>query len=68
MKDRKDSTKYNGSGYYDPTPHEAIKHIESRYRLSGKVVKTLQNVAHLAGFEIVGRIELRDTETGTIYK
>jgi len=68
MSDRKNDTKYNGSGYYDPTPREAIKNIESRYRLSGKVVKTLQNVAHLAGFEIVGRIELRDTETGTIYK
>jgi len=68
MGDRKNDLRFNGSGYYDPTPYEAIKHISEREKLSGRVVRTLQNVAHLAGFEIVGRIQLRDKESGEIYK
>lgn len=61
--------KYNGSGYYDPTPYKAINNIrQDREYTARKVVKTLQNVAHLAGFEIVGRISIRDTETGEEYR
>ena len=63
--------RYNGSGYYDPTPYQAIQNIErederdnARGILARKVIKTLQNVAHLAGFNIVGRITLVDNETG----
>lgn len=68
MADRKNDYRFNGSGYYDPTPWKAIKHMTERERLSGKVVKALQNIAHLSGFEIVGRIQLRDKETGEVYK
>ena len=68
MSYRSDDCMYNGSGYYDPTPHEAIKHISERERLARKVIKTLQNVSHLAGFEIVGRIQLRDKESGEVFK
>lgn len=63
--------KYNASGCYDPTPYQAIKNIEREERLNDdrreiarKVIKTLQNVAHLAGFDIVGRITLVDNKTG----
>ena len=63
--------RYNASGYHDPTPYQAIKNIErenalneERGILARKVVKKLQNVAHLAGFDIVGRVTLRDNETG----
>lgn len=60
--------RYNGSGYYDPTPHKAIKRIEEREKLARKVILTVQNVAHLAGFDIVGRLELRDKESRRIYR
>lgn len=65
-----DDLSRNGSGYADPTAYKAIRNVtkESRERLAGKVVKTLQNVAHLAGFEIVGRITLRDVQSGKDYK
>ena len=33
-----------------------------------KTIKTLQNVAHLAGYDIVGRIELREHRSGRIFK
>ena len=68
MSDRKNDYRYNGSGYYDPTPHKAIKHMTERERLSGKVVKSMQELAHLSGFEVVGRIQLRDKENGDVYK
>lgn len=64
---RKD-IRYNGSGYYDPTPHKAIKRIEEREKLARKVKLTVQNVAHLAGFDIEGRLELRDKKSGRLYK
>lgn len=67
--DRKTSIKYNSSGYYDPTPYEAIKKVRTeRDELASKLVSMLQNMTHLVGFEIVGRIALRDKETGEVYK
>ena len=62
--------KFNESGYYDPTPYEAIRNIDQENRerdiLARKVIKTIQNVAHLAGFDIVGKVTLRDNKTGEI--
>lgn len=62
--------KFNAEGYYDPTPYNAIRNIErernERDILARKVIKTIQNVAHLAGFDIVGKITLREHKTGEI--
>lgn len=63
-----DDLKRNGSRYYDPTAWKAIKHISEEEKKTSKVIKTLQAVAHLAGYEIVGRIVLRDKETGEIWR
>ena len=63
----------NDEGYSDPTADTVIGHVmtEQRKRRSDqetKTIKTLQNVAHLAGFDIVGRIELREHKSGRIYR
>ena len=63
----------NDEGYSDPTAETAIGHVmnEQKKRRSDqeiKTIKTLQNVAHLAGFDIVGRIELREHKSGRIYR
>jgi len=61
----------NSEGYSDPTPYHAIKNIEKRntkQRLARKTILTVYNVAHLAGFDIVGDITLKDHNTGKIYK
>ena len=64
----------NSEGYSDPTPYRAIKNIEneqrrdSKQRLARKTILTVYNVAHLAGFDIVGDITLKDHITGKIYK
>lgn len=61
--------RFNGSGYYDETPHKAYMNMrKDRAVMARKVVKTVQNVAHLAGFEIVGRVTLRDTDTGEEFR
>ena len=56
--------KRNGSGYYDPTAYNAMRNLSAEEKRVNKVIKTLQAVAHLAGFNIEGRIVLIDNETG----
>ena len=63
----------NDEGYCDPTAETAIGHVmneqkKRRNDQATKTIKTLQNVAHLAGFDIVGRIELREHKSGRIYR
>lgn len=58
----------NGSGYYDPTAYNAIKNVEETKKKVSIVIKTLQSVAHLAGYSIEGRIVLKDKETGEIWR
>ena len=63
-----DELKRNGSGYIDPTAEKAIKNITEERKKVSRVIKTIQAVAHLAGYEIEDRIVLRDKESGTIWK
>lgn len=63
-----DELKRNGSGYVDPTAEKAIKNLEKTDKRVSATIKTIQAVAHLAGFEIEGRIVLRDKETGFIWR
>ena len=60
--------RYNSSHCLDLTAYEAINNVDrenkERDELAKKVIKTIQNVAHLAGFDIVGRITLMDRKTG----
>ena len=62
--------KYNASHCLDLTAYEAINNVDlelkEREKMAKKVILTIQNVAHLAGFDIVGRIVLRDHKTGKI--
>lgn len=63
-----DELKRNGSGYKDPTAEKALKKIVAEEKRVTKVIKTIQAVAHLAGFEIEGRIVLRDKKSGEIWR
>lgn len=59
----------NGSGVKDPTAYKAIKRADKRYNPKVKhLIETLHNVAHLAGYEIVGRIEIKDKNTGETWR
>lgn len=58
--------KRNKDGYYDPTAYPALKNVDSRRRTIGKLIKTIYNVAHLAGCR-VEQIIILDEETGLEY-
>ena len=63
----------NNEGYSDPTADTVIGHVMKEQKKQNmsqaqKTIKTLQNVAHPAGFDIVGRIELREHKSGRIYR
>ena len=59
--------KYNQSGCADPTAYEAIGQVIKEETELDKKVHNLINVLKLiidwAGFELIGRIEIRDKKT-----
>lgn len=60
--------KRNGSGYVDPTAQKAITHLQEKQKRVSRVIENLKNAANIAGFEIEGRITLKDKRTGEIWK
>ena len=63
-----DKSLKNGSGYIDPTAYSAIKQVTEEEKKVSKVIKTLQAVARLTGYEIENRIVLRDKVSGRIWR
>ena len=64
--------KYNSEGYADHTEYEGMKEVvkmenETERRVS-ELVKVLKFIIRSAGFELSGRIHLKDTKTGREYK
>lgn len=66
----------NQEGYADPTPGAALSNIlrEERQRdaerlaVISRLIPVMKQTAELAGFEVVGRITLRDKGTGKEFK
>ena len=67
----------NAEGYSDPTPGEAMSNIrreqrqqEAAERLAviSRLIPVMKQTAELAGFEVVGRITLKDKETGIEFR
>lgn len=70
MKDN--DLKRNGSGYYDPTAYKAIKNTE-RATLEESdrfhdLLDAIRYIVKLAGFEIEGRIVLKDKRNGRVWR
>lgn len=66
----------NAEHYVDPTPTAAMRNINrderqkeaARLERIGSLVPLLRQMADIAGFEIMGRIPLRDKGTGREYR
>lgn len=65
----------NGSGCPDPTAYEAVKKIQNAERRANRVdenahtvVTVIKSILDLAGFELIGRIQIRHKESGKVYK
>lgn len=54
----------NSEGYIDNTAGEAIERADRPPHAVRQVIYILRLIASLAGMEIVGRITLKDKETG----
>ena len=60
--------KKNASGVNDPTAYMAIKNIERENVRFYKLLHTIFHVCELAGFELEGRITLKDKHTGKVWR
>ena len=66
----------NQEGYSDPTPGIALSNILRKERQRdaenlatiGRLIFVMKQTADLAGFEVVGRITLKDKFTGKEYR
>lgn len=64
--------KRNSEGYPDPTAYEGLRPIieeeNALERRVNQLVKTLKYITGLAGFELISRIEIKDKQTGRIFR
>lgn len=62
----------NHKGYQDQTAGMAIKRVSAEERKRdgevGVLITMLKQIISLAGFELVGRIELKDRQSGKEYR
>ena len=59
---------YNSEGYADPTAYSLIKQENALEAKTNFLIKVLKFVANEAGFDVLNRIELRDRNTGRLFK
>lgn len=59
---------YNSEGYPDPTAYALIKQENALEAKTNFLIKVLKFIANEAGYEILNRIELKDRNTGRIFK
>lgn len=68
MANRKNSLKYNGSGYYDPTAYAVLNDMMKQPREVHRLISKMKDLAEANGYEVVGRIVLKDKKTGKVFK
>jgi hypothetical protein len=66
--EKHDDISRNGSGYYDPTAYNAIKHVNREEENFHKLLHTIFDICELSGFRIEGRIVLVDEVTGKVWR
>lgn len=64
----KNDISVNKSGCSDPTACQAIKNVDKETQRVHRLVEALRAVCAVAGFEIEGRIALRDKRTDKVWR
>lgn len=62
---------YNQEGYADPTAYNGIKLASADDAIQNKanfLIKVLKYIIRESGFELIGRIELRDRRSGQEFR
>ena len=61
--------KHNASGCPDPTAHDALLPIaQADAALEARTTRLIKAMIDLAGYDLVARIEIRDRESGKIFR
>lgn len=64
--------KRNGSGYVDPTAYAGMKNVvkseNESDRKAAELIKVLKFIIRSCGFELITRIQVRETKSGREYK
>lgn len=63
----------NNSGCPDPTAYAAINNVRKEENqhideAAHKVITAIKSILDIAGFELVGRIQIKHRKSGKIYK
>ena len=59
---------YNSEGYPIPAAHAVIKEEIELEKKVNFLIKVLKFIIRESGFEVVGRIEIRDVKSGRLFK
>lgn len=65
---KNENLKLNGSGYKDLTAYEGMKPVVESEKRANKLIKSIKIMSDLAGFDVVGRIQIKDKKSGREYK
>lgn len=64
--------KYSPEGYPDPTAYEAMTHIAQEEtdveNRANALIKVLKFIIRNCGFELLARIEMKDSKTGRCFR
>lgn len=64
----KENLYYNSEGYADPTAYAVVKKELDEEKRLGMLITALKNTITLSGFELLNRIELKDSKTGKVFR
>lgn len=62
------SNRTNAMGYLDPTASTAIANVTEEEKSLNLLVYVLKYIIDRAGFELVGRIVLKNKKSGRVYR
>ncbi len=68
MQGDKNNPFYNSEGYPNPTAYGVIKEETELEKKVGFLIKILKFIIRESGFELIGRIEIRDVKSGRVFK
>lgn len=59
---------YNGSGVKDLTAAKAIQKVDVQPMEVNRLIEIIKNIVDLAGYEVEGRIALKNKRTRKVYR
>lgn len=65
---KEDNPKRNESGCMDLTAYQAITNIDNELKRFKQLIRTIVYICDLAGFEIQGKITLKNRRSGRLWK